>query len=123
MSELAFGVWSRALIPLELPAYFELQPARVFAVQEAIHVYHGGHCWLKSQWRKTYAQLRGVPVHRPAAGASAPAPEHALLQATGRADASRTSHPQRTTTHNLMHTRTTDTLLRDSSRADYLLID
>lgn len=65
----------------------------------------------------------GVPVHRPAAGASAPAPEHALLQATGRADASRTSHPQRTTTHNLMHTRTTDTLLRDSSRADYLLID
>lgn len=32
MRELAFGVRSRALIPLEFAAHFELQPTRVFAV-------------------------------------------------------------------------------------------
>lgn len=49
---------------------------------------------------KTCAQLRGVPAHRPA-GASALAPELALLQAAaaGRAAASRTSHA-----HALPHT-------------------
>lgn len=61
MSELAFGVRSRALIPLELPAHFELQPARVFAVEEAIHVHHGGHRRHKSQGggkcARSYAEL------------------------------------------------------------------
>lgn len=78
---------------------------------------------LKVNGGKTFAQLRGVPAHRPA-GTSASAPEHALLQAAERTAASRTSHPSRTTTHCLVpSTWTIGTWLRDSSRAHYLLID
>lgn len=38
MCEFAFGVRARALIPLEFAAHLELQPARVLAVQEVIHI-------------------------------------------------------------------------------------
>lgn len=43
MGELAFGVGPRALIPLEFAAHFELEPTRVFAIEEVIHVHHGCH--------------------------------------------------------------------------------
>lgn len=39
MSEFAFGIRARALIPLELAANLQLQPARVLAVQEVIHIH------------------------------------------------------------------------------------
>lgn len=40
MCELAFGVRAGALVPLELAAHLQLQPARVLAVQQAVHVHH-----------------------------------------------------------------------------------
>lgn len=40
MGELALGVWPRALVPLELAAYLQLQPAGVFDVEEVIDVDH-----------------------------------------------------------------------------------
>ena len=48
MRELAFGVWPGAFVPLELPAYLQLEPARVLAVQQVVHVDHGhvGACCL-----------------------------------------------------------------------------
>lgn len=39
MGEFAFGVRAGALIPLELAANLQLQPARVLAVQEVIHIH------------------------------------------------------------------------------------
>lgn len=39
--ELALSVRARALVPLELPAHFQLQPARVLPVQQVVHVDHG----------------------------------------------------------------------------------
>lgn len=39
MCEFAFGVRAGALIPLEFAAYLQLQPARVLAVQEVIHIH------------------------------------------------------------------------------------
>lgn len=45
MCEFAFGIRAGALIPLELAANLQLQPARVFAIQEVIHIHvdDGGH--------------------------------------------------------------------------------
>lgn len=40
VSELALGVRARALVALELAAHLELQPARVLAVQQGVHVDH-----------------------------------------------------------------------------------
>lgn len=40
MGELALGVRSGALVPLELPADLQLEPARVLAVQQVVHVNH-----------------------------------------------------------------------------------
>lgn len=40
MGELALGVRSGALVPLELPADLQLEPARVLAVQQVVHVHH-----------------------------------------------------------------------------------
>lgn len=39
--ELALGVGPRALVALELAAHLELQPARVLAVEQVVHVDHG----------------------------------------------------------------------------------
>jgi len=41
--ELAFGVWSGTLIPLELPANLKLEPAGVLPVQQVIHIHHCCH--------------------------------------------------------------------------------
>lgn len=38
--ELALRVWSRALVPLELAAHFQLEPARVLDVQKVVDVDH-----------------------------------------------------------------------------------
>jgi len=43
VSKLALRVRSRALLPLELPAHLQLQPARVLLVQQRRHVEHGQH--------------------------------------------------------------------------------
>lgn len=40
MCEFAFGVGSGAFVALELPAYFQLQPTRIFPIQKVIHVHH-----------------------------------------------------------------------------------
>lgn len=41
MSKLALGVRTGAFVTLELPAHLQLQPTRVLAIEERVHVYHG----------------------------------------------------------------------------------
>ncbi len=41
MGELAFGIRSGAFVPLEFSAHFQLQPTRVFAVQQIVDVDDG----------------------------------------------------------------------------------
>lgn len=40
MCELAFGIRSGALVPLKFSADLQLQPARIFTIQQIIHVDH-----------------------------------------------------------------------------------
>lgn len=41
MCEFALGVGPCALVALEFPAHLQLQPPRIFDVQEVVHVEHG----------------------------------------------------------------------------------
>jgi len=52
MGELALGVWPCAFVALELAADFKLQPPRVFAVDEVVHVdhSHSGFFGSLGQW-------------------------------------------------------------------------
>lgn len=43
MRKFTFGIWTRAFIPLKFTAHFQLQPARIFSIQQAIHVDHRCH--------------------------------------------------------------------------------
>ncbi|CAG9567059.1 unnamed protein product [Danaus chrysippus] len=96
MCELALGVRSRALIPLELSAYFELQPTRVFTVQKAVHVHHGCHCCHcgRGYALALFSEASAAHMRR---GESAPArSEHALLTYSGKDDSVTTmalAHP------------------------------
>lgn len=58
VGELALGVRSGTLVTLEFAAHFQLQPARVLAIQEAVHVHHGGHRyhWSRGHEKHTYVE-------------------------------------------------------------------
>lgn len=43
MGELAVGVRARAFVALILAAHLQLQPARVLAAEQSVHVHHGSH--------------------------------------------------------------------------------
>jgi len=43
MGELALGVLARAFVALELATDLQLQPARVLAVEQAVHIDNVGH--------------------------------------------------------------------------------